>query len=242
MPLNYKDYYKVLVASTRRRPRKTSSRPRTGSSRARGIPTRTRRDSKKPKRSSRRFKKRTKCSATPRSARSTTSSGNDWQLRGRRVPAPDGAAGRRDRPVQTPSRTFSPAASRARRSVSNRRPAGQPSGFSDFFDAFFHQHRETSGDRRIHSEGGDLETTIDLTLTEAYRGGSKSVTLQIEDGDSACNRDGRPERPSLSALSGHGPRRPDQALRRHDSERRPRRPARSPLGSRLARIRRRPCR
>jgi DnaJ-class molecular chaperone len=60
--------------------------------------------------------------------------------------------------------------------------AGAPgaSGFSDFFDAFF------SGIGRRPAQpfaqrGQDLETTIDLTLREAYEGGKKSISLQVED-------------------------------------------------------------
>ena len=63
--------------------------------------------------------------------------------------------------------------------------AGGPSGFSDFFDAFFSGMGAGGGTRRggarFQQRGQDLETTLDLTLHEAYEGGKKSVTLQIED-------------------------------------------------------------
>lgn len=57
---------------------------------------------------------------------------------------------------------------------------GGPSGFSDFFDAFF----SGVGGRRAPNmarKGQDLETTIDLTLAEAFSGGKKSISLQVED-------------------------------------------------------------
>jgi DnaJ-class molecular chaperone len=62
---------------------------------------------------------------------------------------------------------------------------GGPSGFSDFFDAFF-SGVGTAGGRRttrqpFQQRGQDLETTLDLTLHEAFEGGKKPVSLQIED-------------------------------------------------------------
>ena len=78
---------------------------------------------------------------------------------------------------------------------------GGPSGFSDFFDAFFSgigrggaggaggpgrgQQSASAGQR-----GGDLETTIDLSLAEAYAGGSKAISLQIEDNCPRCGGSG----------------------------------------------------
>lgn len=70
--------------------------------------------------------------------------------------------------------------------------AGGPSGFSDFFDAFFSGAgggRRTSG-QQFQQRGQDLETTLDLTLREAYEGGKKSVSLQIEDLCPQCNGTG----------------------------------------------------
>ncbi|MBV8151179.1 MAG: J domain-containing protein [Candidatus Eremiobacteraeota bacterium] len=73
--------------------------------------------------------------------------------------------------------------------------AGGPTGFSDFFDAFFSQMagRRTSGAggrTAFRQRGQDLETTLDLTLREAYEGGSKSVALQIEDVCPRCSGTG----------------------------------------------------
>lgn len=62
----------------------------------------------------------------------------------------------------------------------NQGAAGGPSGFSDFFDAFF----SGVGGRRqasMRQRGQDLETTIELSLRDAYSGGKKSISLQVED-------------------------------------------------------------
>lgn len=71
--------------------------------------------------------------------------------------------------------------------------AGGPTGFSDFFDAFF--SGMGGGGRRgggsvFQQRGQDLETTLDLSLGEAYAGGKKSVTLQLEDTCPQCGGTG----------------------------------------------------
>jgi DnaJ-class molecular chaperone len=67
---------------------------------------------------------------------------------------------------------------------------GGPSGFSDFFDAFFSGVGRRQAATSFARKGGDLETTIDLTLAEAYHGGNKSVQLQIEDTCPRCGGSG----------------------------------------------------
>ena len=61
------------------------------------------------------------------------------------------------------------------------------SGFSDFFDAFFSGIGRRQTTTNFARRGGDLETTLDLALADAFSGGKKSVSLQIED---ACPRCG----------------------------------------------------
>jgi len=68
--------------------------------------------------------------------------------------------------------------------------AGAPSGFSDFFDAFFSGIGRRQTATTFARRGGDLETTIDLTLAEAYHGGKKSVQLEIEDTCPRCRGTG----------------------------------------------------
>ena len=72
---------------------------------------------------------------------------------------------------------------------------GAPSGFSDFFETFFSQvgRRQTAqaprGPGRAR-RGQDLETTIELTLRDIYEGGTKAVSLQIEDLCPRCHGTG----------------------------------------------------
>jgi DnaJ-class molecular chaperone len=73
--------------------------------------------------------------------------------------------------------------------------AGGPSGFSDFFDLFFSGIGRRGGNAQASApsyaqRGGDLETTLDLTLREAYAGGSKGISLQIEDACPRCGGSG----------------------------------------------------
>ena len=68
-----------------------------------------------------------------------------------------------------------------------------PSGFSDFFDLFFSGvgRRGAGGaSQPFARRGGDLETSIDITLRDAFAGGAKPVTLQIEDNCPNCNGTG----------------------------------------------------
>jgi DnaJ-class molecular chaperone len=70
--------------------------------------------------------------------------------------------------------------------------AGGPSGFSDFFDVFFSGigRRQTGQGPRFVRRGQDLETTIDLGLRDVYDGGTKAVSLQIEDVCPRCQGTG----------------------------------------------------
>jgi DnaJ-class molecular chaperone len=69
---------------------------------------------------------------------------------------------------------------------------GGPSGFSDFFDMFFSGigRRPTAQSQGFARRGQDLETTIELGLRDVYDGGSKSVSLQIEDVCPRCHGTG----------------------------------------------------
>lgn len=69
--------------------------------------------------------------------------------------------------------------------------SGATSGFSDFFDAFFSGiGRRTTTTTNFGRRGQDLETTIDVTLAEAYEGSKKSVSLQVEDVCPRCGGTG----------------------------------------------------
>ncbi len=69
-----------------------------------------------------------------------------------------------------------------------------PSGFSDFFDMFFtgasNNTRRAAPNATFSKKGQDLETTIELTLRDAYDGGKKSVSLQLEDTCARCRGTG----------------------------------------------------
>ena len=71
---------------------------------------------------------------------------------------------------------------------------GAGSGFSDFFDMFFSGGgggaRRTANANVGARRGQDLETTIELTLRDAYDGGKKSVSLQVEDACARCRGTG----------------------------------------------------
>jgi DnaJ-class molecular chaperone len=109
--------------------------------------------------------------------------GNDWQR----------AAAEAEQ-----QRSYRRAQQNAASTFSDFGPAGAggaagASGFSDFFDMFFSGigRRPTGGPTGFGGERGqDLETTIDLTLAEAYEGGQKSVSLQLEDRCSRCGGSG----------------------------------------------------
>jgi DnaJ-class molecular chaperone len=89
---------------------------------------------------------------------------------------------------------------------------GEGSGFSDFFDMFFQNMggRRTPGSpaagfrNRGQQRGEDLETTLDLTLGEAYAGGAKSVALQIEDICPRCGGSGTTNNRVCTECGGRG--------------------------------------
>jgi DnaJ-class molecular chaperone len=69
---------------------------------------------------------------------------------------------------------------------------GGASGFSDFFDMFFSDvgRRQSTQARGMARRGQDLETTIELGLRDVYAGGTKAVSLQIEDLCPRCHGTG----------------------------------------------------
>lgn len=70
---------------------------------------------------------------------------------------------------------------------------GAPSGFSDFFDVFFSgigRRQTAQAGRAMARRGQDLETTIELTLRDIFEGGTKAISLQIEDVCPRCHGTG----------------------------------------------------
>jgi DnaJ-class molecular chaperone len=69
--------------------------------------------------------------------------------------------------------------------------SGEPSGFSDFFDMFFTGIGRRQGSTRSFAQRGeDLETSIELSLRDAFAGGTKSISLQIEEPCPTCGGSG----------------------------------------------------
>ncbi len=67
------------------------------------------------------------------------------------------------------------------------------SGFSDFFESMFGRGR-TGGARsgaNFRMPGQDIEAEIQLTLEEAHRGGTRSISLEVTEPCPECNGTGR---------------------------------------------------
>lgn len=75
--------------------------------------------------------------------------------------------------------------------------AGQDSGFSDFFETIFGGHRAgfdafggQQAGRRKPRRGADVEAKLSLTLEEAYRGGEKTIQLNVPQSCAHCGGSG----------------------------------------------------
>lgn len=67
---------------------------------------------------------------------------------------------------------------------------GGASGFSDFFDLFFSgigRRPQATGFKR---RGQDIESVLELSLRDAFGGGKKSISLQLEDACPRCHGTG----------------------------------------------------
>jgi DnaJ-class molecular chaperone len=69
---------------------------------------------------------------------------------------------------------------------------GDLGGFSDFFDTFFGNvgRRTARAQGRPRQRGQDLEGSLEISLRDAYAGGEKSISLQIEDRCPVCGGTG----------------------------------------------------
>jgi DnaJ-class molecular chaperone len=85
-------------------------------------------------------------------------------------------------------------------------PGGAPSGFSDFFDVFFSGvgRRQTAQGQGFARRGQDLETTMEVSLRDAYAGGTKAISLQIEDVCPRCHGTGTEARRLCPQCHGTG--------------------------------------
>lgn len=73
-----------------------------------------------------------------------------------------------------------------------RAGAAGDDGFSDFFDTFFSNigRRTTTASTRSPHRGRDLEAAIELTLLDAYSGGTKTFSIELEDRCPTCGGTG----------------------------------------------------
>ncbi len=72
-----------------------------------------------------------------------------------------------------------------------RRDFGEDEGFSDFFEAFFSGlGRRTTAPTNVPRRGEDREAAIELSLRDAYAGGTKQISLQIDDVCPQCGGTG----------------------------------------------------
>jgi len=64
-------------------------------------------------------------------------------------------------------------------------------GFSDFFESFFSNvGRRTTASARSPHRGRDLNGEIEITLRDAYDGGTKSISIELEDRCPICGGTG----------------------------------------------------
>lgn len=85
------------------------------------------------------------------------------------------------------------------------------SGFSDFFDILFGGFRKgtaaSAGEQPFHRaprRGQDVEAELALTLEEAYRGGEKTIQLNVSDNCTYCGGSGISGRQFCPACAGSG--------------------------------------
>jgi DnaJ-class molecular chaperone len=64
------------------------------------------------------------------------------------------------------------------------------SGFSDFFESLFGNRRGARSRAGFRMRGNDVEAEITLTLEEAHRGGTRSVSLQVDEPCPDCGGTG----------------------------------------------------
>ncbi|MFZ5645151.1 MAG: DnaJ C-terminal domain-containing protein [Bacillota bacterium] len=82
-----------------------------------------------------------------------------------------------------------------------------PGGFSDFFEMFFGGEsfgRTARRTQRGPLRGRDIESDIDLTLDEAYRGGEKNIQISVREACPACGGDGINNNSFCSRCGGTG--------------------------------------
>ncbi|MGH7707526.1 MAG: DnaJ C-terminal domain-containing protein [Vulcanimicrobiaceae bacterium] len=176
--MNYKDYYQVLGV-----PKAAAEKDVKSAYRKLARKWHPDANPKNPKEAEEKFKEISEAYEVlgdPEKRKKYDALGSDWQRA-----AQQAEQQRRYRDTQSERFNFSGAGG----------DANSATGFSDFFDMFFSGigRRQAAGGGApspFAQRGGDLETTIDLTLAEAYAGGQKTIALQIEDLCPRCGGSG----------------------------------------------------
>lgn len=82
--------------------------------------------------------------------------------------------------------------------------SGNMSDIDSIFEEMFGARTRTFHRRAQPRRGQDLESPIEVTLEEAYRGTNRTISLQVEEPCAACRGSGRIQNLSCSACQGSG--------------------------------------
>ena len=137
-----------------------------------------------PRRSSRRSTRPTRCSAIPRSARSTTSSARTGVPTNRPAPGGPGATAAAGTSTSAAARPGGGFRTMTQEEMHEMFGDGDP--FSDFFHTFFggaRRRRAGSGARRRagrgrRAQGRDVEQEIELSLEDAFHGTTRRLSIK----------------------------------------------------------------
>jgi curved DNA-binding protein len=79
-----------------------------------------------------------------------------------------------------------------------------PSGFSDFFEAFFSSGRGARAGAGFAMRGSDVEAEISLTLEEAHRGVTRTITIEAAERCPDCGGSGTKDKQTCPTCRGRG--------------------------------------
>jgi DnaJ-class molecular chaperone len=81
---------------------------------------------------------------------------------------------------------------------------GSQSGFSDFFEAFFSSGRGARAGAGFAMRGSDVEAEISLTLEEAHRGVTRTITIEAAERCPDCGGSGIKDKQTCPTCRGRG--------------------------------------
>ena len=82
----------------------------------------------------------------------------------------------------------------------------QGNGFSDFFENLFHGRRGFRSDAGFHMRVRDIEAEVSITLEEAHRGTTRSLSLEVDEPCPECGGTGTKDKKPCPACRGRGVR------------------------------------